>query len=175
MIALQAEAIGLPILQRQVSWGSYEQTMKDVLEKLKPKGVQAEIFGDIYLQEHKDWLDRVCNESDITPVMPLWHENTEMLIGEFIDAGFEAMVVSIKSAVMGKEWLGQKLDYDFVRRLHQHTGYTPIDVCGENGEFHSLVLDGPIFKRRVMVEKGEVVETDGRLFLKLPHYQLVEK
>ena len=175
LISLQSKAMGLQILQRQVARGSYEQVMKTIIQDVKQEGASAQIFGDIYLQEHKDWLDRVCSEAGITPIMPLWHQDTEQLMYDFISAGFEAIVISVKSDVMGQEWLGQRLDHGFVRRLREHTGKAPIDICGENGEYHTIVIDGPLFRSRLEVQTGDVVEDDGHFFLCLPQYKLATK
>ena len=175
LISLQAQAMGVSLIQRRVPWGTYEQCMKEVVENLKQEGVTAEVFGDIYLQEHKDWLDRVCTELDITPVFPLWQQDTERLIKDFIVAGFEAIVVSVKSDMMGREWLGRRIDQDFVHALQQHDGEVPIDVCGEKGEFHTVVLDGPVFEKRLVVEVGDVVEENGHFLLRIPRYSIEAK
>ena len=175
LIALQAEAMGVHLIQKRVRWGTYEQTMKRVIGGLKSEGVAAEVFGDIHLQEHRDWLDRVCTELDITPVFPLWQQDTERLIKDFIVAGFEAIVVSVKSDVMGREWLGRRIDRDFVRALQQHDGEVPIDVCGEKGEFHTVVLDGPVFQKRLVIEMGDVVEENGHFLMRIPSYNIEAK
>lgn len=175
LIALQAEAMGVDLIQKRVRWGTYEQAMKQVIEGLKPEGVAAEVFGDIHLQEHKDWLNRVCTELDIAPVFPLWQQDTEQLINDFIVAGFEAIVVSVKSDMMGREWLGRRIDQDFVRALQQHDSEVPIDVCGEKGEFHTVVLDGPVFEKRLVIEVGDVVEENGHFLLRIPHHRIEAK
>lgn len=175
LIALQAQAMGVSLIQKRVLWGTYEQCMKEVIEYLKQEGVTAEVFGDIYLQEHKDWLDRVCAELDMTPVFPLWQRDPEQLMEDFISAGFEAIVVSVKSDMMGREWLGRRVDRDFVRALQQHSGEVPIDVCGEKGEFHTVVLDGPVFEKRLVIEMGDVVEENGHFLLRIPRYRIEGK
>lgn len=173
-IALQAEGIGVPLIQKFVQWGTYKQGLGEVIAEVKQQGVTAEVFGDIYLQEHKDWLDSVCAELGITPVMPLWGQDTERLVLEFIEAGFEAIIVAVRSDVMGKEWLGQRIDQDFVERLGRHNGGS-IDLCGEKGEYHSLVVDGPVFRKRLKVETGGIVEDSGRFLLEIPRCRLVAK
>ena len=175
LMALQAEAMGVHLIQKRVRWGDYEQAMKQVIEGLKPEGITAEVFGDIHLQEHRDWLDRVCTELGITPVFPLWQQDTRQLIEDFIVAGFEAIVVSVRNDVMGWEWLGRKVDRDFVRALQRHDGEVPVDFCGEKGEFHTVVLDGPVFEKRLVIEMGDVVEENGHFLLRIPRYRIEGK
>jgi uncharacterized protein (TIGR00290 family) len=173
-IAMQAEAMGVPLIQKFVQWGSYKQGLGEVIAEVKQQGVTAEVFGDIYLQEHKDWLDSVCAELGITPVMPLWNQPTDRLISDFIELGFETIVVAVKSDLMGKEWLGQRIDKAFVERLSRHNGGS-IDLCGEKGEFHSFVIDGPVFHKRLQVVTGDIVEDSGRFLLEIPRCTLVAK
>ena len=82
-----------------------------------PCGVNGMVFGDIYLQEHRDWVERVCGELGIEAVEPLWGRNTEEVVSDFIDSGFEAIIVSAKSKLFGKEWIGHRLDRDFINHL----------------------------------------------------------
>src|SRR4030042_6533420 len=95
LIALQAKAMGLPILQQKVTWEAYEAGFKEALEKLKPKGITGLVTGDIHLQEHKDWIDRACGEVDIKAVLPLWGMDSAQLLTDFIEAGFKAIIVSV--------------------------------------------------------------------------------
>ncbi len=88
LIQLQAEAINIPLLQRETTSNGYEQEFKEAVKSLIPKGVEGMIFGDVYLQEHRDWVDRVCKELGIEAIQPLWGRNPEKILLEFIDAGF---------------------------------------------------------------------------------------
>ncbi len=119
LIALQAQAMGLPILQQKVTWETYEAGFKDALEKLKLKGITGLVTGDIYLQEHKDWIDRVCGESGVKAVLPLWEMDTAQLLTDFIEAGFKAIIVSVKAQFLGKEWLGRQVDSKLASELSQ--------------------------------------------------------
>src|SRR4030043_2389859 len=96
----------MPILQQKVTWETYEAGFKEALARLKLKGITGLITGDIYLQEHKDWIDRVCGKSGVKAVLPLWEMDSAQLLADFIDVGFKAIVVSVKAEFFGKEWLG---------------------------------------------------------------------
>ncbi len=115
------------------------------------------VFGDIYLDEHRSWVNRVCKELGIEPIEPLWNVPAEEVVREFIDAGFKAIVVSGKADLFGQEFMGRVVDYDLVNELKSRK----ICPCGENGEFHTLVIDGPIFKKRIEITRSQPVLKEG--------------
>ena len=172
LIALQAQAMGLPILQQKVTWETYEAGFKDALEKLKLKGITGLVTGDIYLQEHKDWIDRVCGESAVRAVLPLWEMDTTQLLTDFIEAGFKAIIVSVKAQLLGKEWLGRQVDSKLASELSQLPGQLNIDVCGEGGEFHTFVYDGPAFKKPIKIGKAVPIARDDHWTLDILEYSL---
>ncbi|MDA3834217.1 MAG: diphthine--ammonia ligase [Spirochaetales bacterium] len=144
VLRLQAEAMDLAIVQPSSSWETYEAEFKKTLSGLKGRGVEAGIFGDIDLDAHREWVERVSKESGMEAVLPLWAEkNRENLIEELIEAGFETIVVATKKDVLGPEWLERRIDYDFVRDISKIKG---VDISGEGGEYHTFVVSGPIFK-----------------------------
>jgi uncharacterized protein (TIGR00290 family) len=172
LIALQAQAIELPILQEKVTWGTYEDGFKAALRELKLKGITGLITGDIYLQEHKDWIDRVCGEVDVKAVLPLWQmDSSEILIG-FIEAGFKAIIVSVKAEILGKEWLGREVDKKLASELKALAIKSKIDVCGEAGEFHTFVYDGPLFKKPIKIGKAVPVARNDHWTLNILEYDL---
>jgi len=168
LIRLQSSAIGLPLLQKETTPEGYEQEFKEAVETLKPDGVKGMIFGDIYLQEHKDWVERVCGELGIKAIEPLWGRNPEEILCDFIDAGFEAVIVSAQSKLIDKNWMGHLVDRAFMRYLKDRK----IDICGENGEYHTLVTNGPVFKRRIHLSKSKIIARDNYWFLDTIKYQL---
>ena len=172
LIALQAQTMGLPIIQREVTWETYESGFKDALKELKLKGVTGLITGDICLQEHKDWTDRVCGEVGVEAVLPLWNMDTSRLLSDFIDAGFKAIVVSLKTEFFGREWLGRQLDNKLAAELRQLAQKLDIDPCGEAGEFHTFVYDGPIFRKPIRIVNSVPVLRDDRWFLDVLEYSL---
>jgi uncharacterized protein (TIGR00290 family) len=170
LISRQAGAVGISLAQYAVppDMALYERTFKKAATALKRRGAQAMVFGDIYLQEHRDWVERVCGEIGLTPVLPLWGKDPEGLLREFIDAGFEAVVVSAKADVFSQDWLGRKIDYAFLVDLKHLAQGTEVDLCGEKGEYHTVVVDGPSFKQRLEVTLGDRVQRDGHWFLDVP-------
>ena len=168
LIALQAQAMKLPIIQQQVTWETYETGFKAALAELKLKGVTGLVTGDIYLQEHKDWIDRVCDEAGMEAVLPLWQMDTSQLLTDFIDADFKAIVVSVKTEIFGKEWLGRQVDSKLATELTELN----IDPCGEAGEFHTFVYDGPLFSKPIRITNSTTVLRDDRWFLDILEYSL---
>ena len=157
LLSLQSKAIGHPIFQKKTSWDNYEEDFKGIVKELKKLGFEGGIFGDIDLQEHRDWVERVCEELDIKPIIPLWKMTREDVLGDFIGAGFEAIVVAIDAKKLGKNWLGRKLDNEMVNDLKKED----IDICGEFGEYHTFVIDGPLFEKRIGIfEAQEVFRND---------------
>ncbi|MBT9150004.1 MAG: hypothetical protein DDT40_00170 [candidate division WS2 bacterium] len=163
LLRLQAEAIGIPILQRRTTWEDYEEVFKEAVSYLKQERIQAGIFGDIDLQEHRDWVERVCKESNIKSKLPLWKWKREELLEEFIQIGFKAVVVATQSDSLSKEWLGREIDEEFVADLKE----MKVDLCGERGEYHTFVYDGPIFSRPVRFMLGKKIRRDKNHFLEL--------
>ncbi len=168
LIQLQTEAIGIPLLQRETTWNGYEQEFKGAVKSLIPGGVEGIVFGDIYLQEHKDWTERVCGELGIEAIEPLWGKDPEKILLEFIDSSFEATIISAKSDLFAEEWIGRKVNKDFLRYLKENN----IDICGENGEYHTFVTDGPLFKKKIKISKSKTIMREGYWFLDTLEYSL---
>jgi uncharacterized protein (TIGR00290 family) len=168
IIKLQAEAIGIPLLQRAITRNGYEETFKEAMRTLIPHQVKGIIFGDIHIQGHKDWVERVCGELGIEAVEPLWGRDPEKILLDFMDAGFEAIIVSTKLNLINKEWIGHKVDREFLSYLKENN----IDACGENGEYHTFVTYGPIFKKKVRIHKSKTTTRDNHWFLETTKYSL---
>lgn len=189
LVAAQAQAIGLPLLQKQTTPDGYEAEFKEAVRSLlqeadtvlppssalggsgQRQGVQGIVFGDIHLEEHRAWVDRVCAELGLEVVEPLWDKHPEDILRAFIDTGFEAVVVSAQAHLIGREWVGRPVDGDFLSYLKSLGN---VDLCGENGEYHTFVYDGPIFQRPLELEVGEVIERDGYYFLDVQGARLGE-
>jgi len=157
LLKLQAGLMGIPLVQKPArdDMTDYEKDFKDGVGTLE--GIQGMVFGDIYLDEHRDWVERVCADMGIEALEPLWNEEPSRIAEEFVDAGFEAIVVSCQAYRLGSDFLGRKIDREMIRELVAR-GICP---CGENGEFHTLVIGGPVFKRRIRVVEAEKVLRDG--------------
>ena len=174
LISRQAQAIGIPLVQYTVppDLSLYEQRFKKAVSALKRNGVEGMVFGDIYLQEHKDWIERVCGELGITPLLPLWGIAPEQALSDFIRAGFEAIIISAKADIFDEKWLGRRIDHSFLADLKKLVQGKELDVCGEQGEYHTFVVDGPLFRKRVQVTYGVRVQRNGRWFLDIPRCRL---
>jgi len=168
LIQLQAEAIGIPLLQKETTKDGYEQEFKEAVRSLIPTGIKGMIFGDIHLIDHGDWVGRVCRDLGIEAVEPLWGRSTEDILADFIDAGFEAVIVSTRSEFIGEEWLGRKVDREFLKYLKDNN----LDACGENGEYHTLVVNGPIFRKRIEIIETRTISKDNHWLLDTYQYCL---
>ena len=163
IIRKQAQASRMPIVQKAMPEENYRQEFKNLISAWRnERGIEGIVFGDIYLQEHKDWIDKVCRELEVKAILPLWRRDTKELILEIINAGFEAIVVSTRAELLGEEWLGRKIDKEFIEELSSE-----IDPCGEKGEFHTFVYNGPIFKKPVDFVVGKKVHKGTHWFLEL--------
>ena len=169
VIRRQAEAVGIPLLQYTVpaDMSLYEQRFKTAVSALRRRGVEAVVFGDIYLQEHRDWVERVCGELGVTPVLPLWGIKPEDVLIDFTEAGFESVIVCARADIFDEAWLGRLVDRRCVSGLVSLCQKVGADVCGEHGEYHTLALNGPMFRRRLHVSQGAVAQRDGYRFLDL--------
>ena len=172
VIRVQAQAMEIPLVQRRTTGDSYRAEFIDMLRGFKKEGIDGGVFGDIDFNEHREWIENVCREAGIIPHLPLWLESQDELLTELIDAGFEAVVVVAKADLFDEEWLGRKIDREFLSHLAEIRQTKEITPCGEAGEYHTLVVDGPLFKRRVeLLETGRALR-DGRWFLEIPRYGL---
>lgn len=156
LLDMQAQSIGLPLQKIQIpempSMEIYEKLMTKLLTNLKAKGATACIYGDIFLEDLRIYRENKLAELNLKAVFPLWKIPTDTLIREFIDTGFKAITTCVNDKYLDKSFAGRIIDNDFLKDLPGN-----VDPCGENGEFHSFVFDGPIFKEPVPFEKGEIV------------------
>jgi uncharacterized protein (TIGR00290 family) len=148
VLALQAQAIGIPLIQVKTSWENYEENFKKVARELKSKGIDGGVFGDMDLEEHREWVERVCSEVGIKALLPLWGIKPDELIDEFLKLQFKAIVVATR---LDENLLGKFLDKAMVKQISR-LGSHP---CGENGEYHTFATDGPIFRKALKVTGRE--------------------
>jgi len=147
----QADALGLKLVAPQASWQSYETVFVEELKLLKAQNFDAAIFGDIDLQAHRDWEEKVCAAAEIEAVLPLWNENRLDLVNEFFRRGFRSVVICVNEKFLPEEFCGRVFDEQFVKDLPEG-----VDACGENGEFHTFVFDGKLFKNPVSYRIEEI-------------------
>ena len=151
----QVENIGLSLnklyFPADVTMDLYNQKMKERLIILKNEGYKYSVFGDIFLEE-RAYRDYKLAEINLKGVYPLWKQDTKEVLKEFLDLGFKAITVCVNARLLGKEFVGRIIDEQFIKDLPDN-----VDVCGENGEFHTFVFDGPIFKFPVDFTVGDKV------------------
>ncbi|CAN5636859.1 diphthine--ammonia ligase [soil metagenome] len=156
LLEMQAVSIGVPLttieLPEQPGMAEYEAAMLLKVNSLKAAGCTHNIFGDIFLEDLRLYREQKLAAAGIECVFPLWKINTTELVHEFIELGFKSIVVCVNEQYLDKSFCGRIIDEDFVNDLPAN-----VDPCGENGEFHSFVFDGPIFKKPIAFTKGEIV------------------
>jgi diphthine-ammonia ligase len=172
VIKKQAEALGIPIVQKPTTTETYEVVFVEMLKNFKREGIGGGVFGDIDFAPHREWDEKVCRKAGVAPHLPLWGGDQKKLIEEFIDAGFKAMVVAVKAELFGKEILGRVIDKKFLDFL---AGLKGITLCGEAGEYHTLVVDGPLFNKRLEITRSEKVTRGDHHFLEILETELKAK
>ena len=170
----QSDSIGLPIIKQKTSQSLYEQNFKKALTRLKNEGVEGLVTGDVFdvALHEKGWIDRICSEVGLIPIKPLWHLDTKEILNEFITEGFKAILVRVNNSVLGLEWLGREINKKFFKDLLE---LGTIDPCGEHGEFHTFVTDGPIFKKRIEITESQKTIINGYGWLKINNFKVKSK
>lgn len=140
----QAQALGIPLVICRAGWADYEAVFVARLHEFARQGVARVVFGDIDLQAHRDWEEGACARAGMRAVLPLWHEPRRALVDEVLRLGIRARVVCVDARWLGARWCGREFDSAFLAELPPE-----VDSCGENGEFHTFVFDGPGFAHPV--------------------------
>ena len=152
----QAKQIGIPLIiieyPTSADMDAYENAMSKGLQPILDKGIKTAIFGDIFLEDLKEYRINKLKEIGVEAVFPLWKENTADLVNRFVELGFKTLVVCVDSSKLGEEFIGKTITNEWINSLPED-----VDPCGENGEFHTFVYDGPIFKKPVHFEIKEIV------------------
>lgn len=161
VLEAQASSLGIPLITQNTSWNDYEKVFVAALRQFNLAGMEAGVFGDIDLQEHLDWILKTCDQAGIEPVHPLWGEGRRALVEEFIDSGFKAKIVVVKDGVLDRSFLGRDIDRDTLSDLEK----AGVDASGEGGEYHTVVTDGPVFRRPLRLSSGTSRKNDGCWFL----------
>lgn len=160
LVARQAEALGLPIefvpIPAAASNVVYEQALGDALARHRSDGVEAIAFGDLFLADIRRYRETLVARAGVVPLFPVWGRDSRRFMEEFHSAGFRAIVVSVDLSVLDETFAGRMLDADFIASLPPG-----VDPCGENGEFHSFVFDGPNFANSIDVSVRETSNRDG--------------
>ncbi len=175
IVRLQAEAMAIPLLQHRSTMDTYVDDFHEALVSLKENGITGGVFGDILFDSHREWVTAQCRHAELAPHLPLWDESQEDLLREFSDAGFEAVVVAAEADRLGEEWLGRKLDAAALVELCELKASRGVHPGGEAGEYHTLVIDGPTFRRRFEILDSAPVLRKGYWFLDISRAELRAK
>ncbi len=163
LLQQQAESLCLPLdkifISKSSSNEEYESKMQATLTEYLKSGIQSVVFGDIFLEDLKKYREQNLSKIGMRAIFPIWKRDTAKLSRKFIDLGFKAIITCVDSKLLDKEFVGREFDKHFLSQLP-----VEVDPCGENGEFHSFVYDGPIFKKRILCRRGEVILRDNRFY-----------
>jgi uncharacterized protein (TIGR00290 family) len=163
ILEAQAAAAGLPLQVVPLPWPCsnehYEDAMRNACDTAVANGIRAIAFGDLYLEDIRRYREEHLRNIHLTPVFPVWGRDTRDLLQEMIAAGVKTRIVCVDPKKLPREFAGRDLDEDLLRDFPAN-----VDPCGENGEFHTCVYDGPMFRNPIPIESGEVVERDGFVF-----------
>jgi diphthine-ammonia ligase len=163
ILQAQAAAAKLPVHLISSSWQEYEQHFTAALIDLKKEyALSHAVFGDIDLQPHRDWEEKVCANAGLTALLPLWQQNRKQLVVDMIGSGIETIIVSCNT-LMGEKFLGRKITLELVEELEA----LGVDACGENGEFHTLVLNCPLFQKAIDVHVVRTLQHENYFFSEL--------
>ncbi len=153
LVAAQAARLGLRPMTAACSWSSYDDAFTAALRVLAADGITHVIFGDLVYPEHREWAEARCAEAGVTAVEPLFGLSTSTLFDAFIATGAKALMVTVREPWLDDSWLGRALSAD-MKDVFEARG---IDPCGERGEYHTAVVDSPLFSRPISVAHGERV------------------
>lgn len=157
VVAAQAAALGLPLWSGKAGWATYRREFLALLTRAARVGATEAVFGDIDLQDHRDWQEAVCAEAGLRAAFPLWHEPRRALVEEGLRRGLRALIVAVREDALPPGLLGKPLDpplLDEIERLGA-------DACGEEGEFHTLVMDAPGFAAPLRLAAGQLRREGG--------------
>ena len=170
----QAKAMEIPLIKKTTSAQTYERDFKAILQDCKAKGAEGLVTGDIYeVAGHEEgWLGRICREVGLTPIKPLWMDDTKQIYFDYLETGFKATVVRTNKT-LSLDWLGRVLDRGFYDDIVKLEG---VDPCGEGGEYHTVITDGPNFSQKIELQETEKHRLEnGFGYLEIKKYKVSPK
>jgi len=153
LIQSQADCIGIPLLKVYVyeaSNAEYERQMNETLLKVKEDGINTVLYGDIFLEDLRQYRENKMAELGMQCVFPIWKTDTKWMLNDFVEKGFKTRLCCVNDGYLGESWCGRLIDPAFIDELPE-----TVDSCGENGEFHTFCFEGPVFKRKISISVGE--------------------
>ena len=163
LLEKQAQSIGIPLLTislpKDITNDEYEKIMKREMLYFKSQSVYKVVFGDIFLEDIRKYREANLSKIGMKAIFPLWKRDTKALAEKFIESGFKAIITSVDSKYLEGSYVGRQFDRDFLNSLPPN-----VDSCGENGEFHSFVFNGPDFSYPIHFQKGNIVFRENRFY-----------
>jgi diphthine-ammonia ligase len=177
IMQFQSKSIGIPLLKLKVQEPydkSYREAVSNLIEKEAIEGI---VTGDIYVVDdlHGRWMDKVTDGLDISVIMPLWGQDTSKVLKEEVNSGFKSIFTCLGQQWFSEEWLGRELNENSVKDLEALAAEKSVDPCGEKGEYHTMVIDGPIFKETIEISKFSKEKHENRLYIRINEFSLKPK
>ena len=154
MMECVSKSLGIPLLHCVSQGDNYNQIMEDGLKKARELGAEVAVFGDIDISDHKTWCTQRCENASIDLEFPLWHKPREVIVNEVLSLGYKCIIKTVNNTLLPKELLGEIIDFDTLKIFEKHN----VDICGEYGEYHTFVVDGPLFKTRINYTIGDKLD-----------------
>ncbi len=189
IISAQARAMDIPLVQKEVSWSTFATHLQSTLHDLKLAGIDGLVFGVVpphypidsdekrreyrTLMAHKDWMNHVCKEAGLKPLTPLWEKKPEQILTELVNKDFETIIVVVDTKLLGEEWLGRKIDHDFINEVRKLNREKSVHVGGSG--YHTLITDSPLFKKRLNIVQSKTARRDGYCILEIEKIRLEKK
>src|SRR5487761_585261 len=163
LLQMQSRSLGIPVeevwIPKNATNEVYEARPSEAIRKYANQNVSSVVFGDLFLRDIREYREKFLQKLGVKCIFPIWGEDTTALAKFFIDSGFKAIICCVNPNLVGKEYCGREFDKSFLSEIPES-----VDPCGENGEFHTFVYHGPIFKEKVEAKVGDVVNRDGFYF-----------
>jgi len=169
-----ADAMDIPLLMKKSS-AKKEEELQDLRELIEKAEVDAVVSGAIASEYQRTRIEKICHETGVKSFTPLWHKRQEMLLRDMLHAGFEIMIVAAAAHGMGEEWLGRVIDEKCIDELEELNKKYGINVAGEGGEYETLVLDSPLYKKRIRVLQAKKTWDGSRGSYEIEEYEMMEK
>jgi diphthine-ammonia ligase len=169
IMRLQSESMGIPLIMLKVEQPYKEGYNKAIANLIETRGIEGIVTGDIYVVDdvHGNWMESVCEGLDIKVMMPLWERDTSEVLDDEMSSGFRAVFTCVKEPFFTEEWIGRELNKGTVKDLRALAEKNGMDPCGENGEYHTMVIDGPIFKKPIKIPEFTREKSETRFYMKV--------
>jgi diphthine-ammonia ligase len=177
LISLQSRALRIKHIEARVKEPYFEQYIEAVSRLTKENGIEGIVTGDIYFVDdsHRNWMDDVCREVGIEIIKPLWDMSRQEILNELISQGFKAVFTCVKKPWFDENWIGRELNWRALEELKELKDKYGIDLCGEFGEYHTMIIDGPIFKETIEISKFTKDKQNNAIFMRISEATLKPK